>query len=555
MPPPSEKPATDIYTFENLRRDGCTYIDKTGMMLPLIDRSIGRQFFIARPRRFGKSLLVSTLQAIFEGKRELFEGLAIEDRWNWKEKYPTLRIDLGSCQAPTVEALWGNLETTLMSEAKRNKIELPQAPRLSGRFRLLVEALAAKCRVKENGKPIHEMVLLIDEYDKPLLGHLGEKNIKEFQAALKEFYSVIKTTESMQRFTLITGVSKFSKVSIFSDLNNLKDRTMSLPEAALLGYTHEEVLKYYPKLIHRLAEKFQVTDAQAFERILRMYDGYRFHADGPCLINPVSLGNCLEQGEFREYWFETGTPTFLMELMEKHPIDVSGIELNEREFSVYEPATPALMPLLYQTGYLTIKGTIVEETGAIRYHLDFPNLEVRNAFSYHLSRTFSHLEEDDHPSLYNQLVNSLRADDITDALDCISSFFANIPANITLRHEKYYQTLFFAVFTMLGQRMHAEVWTNRGRIDAVTETKSSVFIFEFKLHDTAAAALKQIRDKGYYEKYRRQGKKLFLIGAAFDGTERNLADRRILVLDERGGRLQSISRKPKSTTSRHNAGR
>ena len=357
MKPSVEKPATDIYTFENLRKSGFTYVDKTSILLPLIDESVGRQFFIARPRRFGKSLCISTLQAIFEGKKELFKGLAIEKQWDWKKRWPVLHLDLGSCQAPTVEALWKKLNDILTLEAKRNRVRMPDNETTPGKFLFLVNALADKCKVKESGKRVREMVLLVDEYDKPLLGHLCKGDVTEFRDALKEFYSVIKTTESCQRFAFITGISKFSKVSIFSDLNNLKDRTMSLKEATLFGYTHEEVKKYYPKLIAALGEKFGLSPELAFERIVAMYNGYRFEENAESVINPVSLGLCLEQRKLDNYWSKTAQPTFLMEILKKHPLNFSTIDLSSDMLDAYRPEDPRIETLLYQTGYLTIKGS------------------------------------------------------------------------------------------------------------------------------------------------------------------------------------------------------
>ena len=229
-----EKLATDIFTFEKLIENGFTYVDKTDRLLSLVDMSIGSQFFIARPRRFGKSLAVSTLHALFEGRRDLFKGLYIEPRWDWEKKWPVLHLDLATVQPDKVEELGGNLNTILMSEAKRNGVALREEASVSDTFRNLVEDLAAK---SDDG----QIVLLIDEYDKPLLKNLNTPSVIPFRDALKKFYSVVKTLEGKQRFTFITGISKFSKVSIFSDLNNLKDRTLDLGQSTLFGYTHDEV--------------------------------------------------------------------------------------------------------------------------------------------------------------------------------------------------------------------------------------------------------------------------------------------------------------------------
>ena len=533
-----EKIATDTYSFEKLRQNGYVYVDKTDILLSLADGSLGTQFFIARPRRFGKSLAVSTLQCLFEGRRDLFKGLAIEPKWDWAKTWPVLRLDMGSCQAATVEAFWGKLGDLLISESDRLQIPL-RGKSPSSQFRFLIEDLArrnradilaaAKARGEEPPTDVKgQMVLLVDEYDKPLLGHLGRPDVNDIRDALKDFYSVIKTCEGLQRFAFITGVSKFSKVSIFSDLNNLNEFSMDARVAELFGYTHEEVLANFPESLKALAQAYGWSDEETFATLVTQYDGYRFHQDGRRMFNPVSIGKCLSAHEIKNYWFETGTPTFLLGLLKASPIDLTDVVLDADSFSVYEPATPAMMPLLYQTGYLTITDSFREGLTTM-YHLGFPNGEVRTAFSKAMANEFSELDPVDSTSLLTQMVGALRAGDVNDMLDALSCFFANIPANITVKREKYYQSLFYAVFVLIGARTHAECWTNRGRVDAVVETANDVYVFEFKLNDTAEAALAQIKAKGYHEKYLRAGKRLTLVGAAFDAEMRNLSDRAIEV--------------------------
>ena len=534
-----EKIATDTYSFSDLRQGGFVYVDKTAVLLSLANGSLGKQFFIARPRRFGKSLAISTLQCLFEGRRNLFEGLAIEPVWDWSKTWPVLRLDMGSCQAATAEAFWEKLGDLLISESDRLQVPLRgRSP--SSQFRFLIEDLArrnredilaaAKARGEEPPTDVKgQMVLLVDEYDKPLLGHLGKPDVNDIRDALKEFYSVIKTCEGEQRFAFITGVSKFSKVSIFSDLNNLNEFSMDARVAELFGYTHEEVKANFPESLKALGEK-QGLDMQAtFDKLVHWYDGYRFEENANPVFNPVSVGKCFSTRKFDPYWFETGTPTFLLRLMENDPIALDGIEIAQPIFSVYEPDAPELMAILYQTGYLTIKSA--RDDGGLRlYRLGAPNFEVSTAFSDSLSRVFSHLPTLEHASLLTQMVNALRAGDVDDMLDALSCFFANIPANITVKREKYYQSLFYAVFVLIGARTHAECWTNRGRVDAVVETANDVYVFEFKLNGTAEAALAQIKEKGYHEKYLRAGRRLTLVGAAFDAEMRNLSDRRIEVI-------------------------
>ena len=532
-----ERIATDTYSFERVREGGFVYVDKTAILKTLADGSLGTQFFIARPRRFGKSLAVSTLQCLFEGRRDLFKGLAIEPDWDWSKTYPVIKLDMSTCAADDAQELKGLLRSMLRREAVRLGLPQPEGATPGDAFLQFCTDLAANTK---GGK----FVLLVDEYDKPLLGHLGKPDVNDIRDELKAFYSVIKTCEGLQRFAFMTGVSKFSKVSIFSDLNNLNEFSMDARVATLFGYTHEEVKANFPDSLAALGAK-QGLDAEAtFARLVQWYDGYRFHQDAAPVFNPVSVGKCLSSGQFDPYWFETGTPTFLLKLMEKNPVVLDEIEVSQTAFSNYEPDRPALVSLLYQTGYLTIKSA--RQDGGIRlYRLVPPNFEVATAFSESLSADFSRLDGEEHASLLTQMVEALRADDVDDMLDALSCFFANIPANITVKREKYYQTLFYAVFVLIGARTHAECWTNRGRVDAVVETPRGVYVFEFKLGTggrdgarpspggpssvSAAAALAQIKAKGYAEKWLRCGKKVTLIGAAFDADMRNLSDRQVEV--------------------------
>ena len=538
-----ERIATDTYSFERVREGGFVYVDKTAILKTLADGSLGTQFFIARPRRFGKSLAVSTLQCLFEGRRDLFRGLAIEPDWDWSKTWPVLKLDMGTCAADDAQELKGLLRSMLRREAVRLGLPRPEGATPGDAFLQFCTDLAANTK---GGK----FVLLVDEYDKPLLGHLGKPDVNDIRDELKAFYSVIKTCEGLQRFAFMTGVSKFSKVSVFSDLNNLNEFSMDARVATLFGYTHEEVKANFPASLAALGAK-QGLDAEAtFARLVQWYDGYRFHQDAAPVFNPVSVGKCLSSGQFDPYWFETGTPTFLLRLMEKNPVVLDEIEVSQTAFSNYEPDRPALVSLLYQTGYLTIKSA--RQDGGIRlYRLVPPNFEVATAFSESLSADFSRLDGEEHASLLTQMVEALRADDVDDMLDALSCFFANIPANITVKREKYYQSLFYAVFVLIGARTHAECWTNRGRVDAVVETPRGVYVFEFKLGAggrdgarpspggpssvSAAAALAQIKAKGYAEKWLRCGKKVTLVGAAFDADMRNLSDRQVEVAADGAG--------------------
>ena len=517
-----EKIATDTYSFSDIRKGGFVYVDKTAILKTIADGSLGKQFFVARPRRFGKSLAISTLQCLFEGRRDLFKGLAIEPDWDWTKTYPVLKLDMGSCVGDNPQELKDLMRSMLRREAVRLDVPPPEGATPGDAFMQLCADLSARAA---DGK----FVLLVDEYDKPLLGHLGKPDVDEIRDALKAFYSVIKTCEGVQRFAFITGVSKFSEVSIFSDLNNLNEFSMDARVGTLFGYTHEEVKANFPEALAALGAKYGWDVETTFAQLVKMYDGYRFKETVAHVFNPVSVGKCLSSGKFGEYWFETGTPTFLLQLFSEAPEQVDGVTLDASAFSVYEPSAPEMLPLLYQTGYLTITDS-AREGVYTQYTLGFPNDEVRTAFSKAVSRKFSALPATEHASLLNQMLSALRHDGVNDMLDALSCFFANIPANITVKREKYYQALFYAVFVLIGARTYAECWTNRGRVDAVVETPCGIYVFEFKLNGTAEEALAQIKEKGYHEKYLRAGKKLTLAGVAFDAEMRNLSDRRIEVV-------------------------
>ena len=510
-----EKIATDTYTFSELRGSGFAYVDKTALIRTLVDRSVGKQFFCARPRRFGKSLLVTTLQSLFEGRRDLFKGLAIDaGDYDWKT-YPVVRLDMGSCQADTVERFRAKLVELIKSEAERNGVAIEMSSDPSILFSRLIIALATSNAAKQ-------MVLLLDEYDKPLLGHLGTPEVTKFKNALKEFYSVIKTQEQYQRFTFMTGVSKFSKVSIFSDLNNLTDITMDARFATLFGYTHAEVRANFPENLVALAEQNGLTADGAFAKLEEMYDGFKFHPNVERVFNPVSVGKCLSQKEFGSYWFETGTPTFLVDLLKRDPLEGGGAIVTTSDLSAaYEPEQVWLLPLMVQTGYLTIKSS--EKQGdAVVCELGYPNREVAEAMSQHLALGLSELSKSEFSSVCTQIFSGLYAGDVDEVMEGLKCFFENIPYDLHVKYEKYYQSLFYSAFLMLRTRVFSEVKTARGRIDAVVETPKFVYVFEFKIRGTSEEAMAQIEEKGYAAKYASDPRKLFKIGCAFDWEKRNL---------------------------------
>jgi hypothetical protein len=504
--------STSIFTFSELIAGGYLYVDKTRTIYDLISGYKG-QYFLARPRRFGKSLLISTLKAIFQGRRELFKGLWLDSAdFEWKT-YPVIHLDMGSCVADSVPEMNRQLGYLIEDQAKGNCVQLTREG-CTAQFRELVDLLAER-----DGK----VVILVDEYDKPLLGQLGTPGVREIQKLLKTFYGVIKTTEEHQRFALITGVSKFSKVSIFSDLNNLTDLTMNAQFATLLGYTQEELEENFPGYINALAQKLGETKEQTLNDLRAWYNGYCFHQDAPTIYNPVSVMKCFQELEFKNYWFETGTPRFLVDLLRDKPIDLAELSVQETAFSAYEPDQIEPLPLLVQTGYLTLKGA--EQMGQIRlYNLGFPNQEIEQSFSYWLAQGFSQVPSDEFSRVIVRLVKSLRDGRTDDMLETLKIFFAGIPYDITERKEKYYQTIFFTVFKLLGAAVETETRTATGRIDAVVKTPERIYLFEFKLGGTAEDALQQIKDKHYAAPYLDDGREIICAGVAFGLEERNLTD-------------------------------
>ncbi len=511
-----EKITTDIYTFGELRKAGYTYVDKTDRILPFVNDSQGRQFFLARPRRFGKSLLVSTLKSLFQGKRELFGGLAIEPQWDWTKTYPVVHLDMGSAYAGTVAEFNSVLGDMLSDVAGELNVTPSPGSTIAKRFVNLCDAVA-------KSTPTGQFVLLVDEYDKPLLGHLCRPEVEEFRSALKSFYSVVKTTEHLQRFALVTGVSKFSKVSIFSDLNNLVDLTLAADAATLLGYTHDEVRLYFPERLEALAAANGMTAEKAFDEIVRLYDGYRFEENAERVFNPVSLGRCLAERKFNSCWYETATPTFLVNMLRAHPQDVSDLTVSEAQLGSYEPSDPAVEPLLFQTGYLTIRDAEAV-AGSRVYRLRFPNEEVRTAFSESLMKAYSSLGETAFTRAKLDCYYALVAHDLPAFFKSLAVLFANVPYDLTDRqNEQTWQAILVVILNFLGLRAVPEERTNAGRIDMSIRAGEEIYVVELKLDGSAPSAISQILKKRYHEKFLSEGKRVTLVGINFSTEKRGVA--------------------------------
>ena len=512
-----EKIATDIYTFEELRKKGFSYVDKTDIIWPLVNESFGKQFFLARPRRFGKSLLISTLRSLFEGKRELFQGLAIEPKWDWSKSWPVIHLDMGTVQAATMPEFREQILGLLQSEAARLGVSFRESSLPDISFRYLIEDVA---KTSADG----QCVVLIDEYDKPLLGHLSKPDVTLFRDALKPFYGVVKYAEAKQRFTFITGISKFSKVSIFSDLNNLIDLTMTPGEATLLGYTHDELKKFFPGALAHIGEKNGQDADWAFAEVIKWYDGYLFHPEAEKVVNPVSFGLCAKNGEFQDYWSKTAMTTFLVDALKKHPLNFAKIGIDQRTLDAYEPEHPQLITLLYQTGYLTISG-FRQMSGMRKYDLEIPNREVENSFLTSVMPVYTGLPDDGLVNHQFAAAEALYDGDVEKFVKALRSFFANIPYDLTDRqNEQMWQAIVYVVLKLIGTAVTAEVKTNDGRIDMVCEAPSGIWLIEFKLDRPAEEALAQIDRNEYAAKFDFAGKKVWKLGISFSSEQRTIVD-------------------------------
>ena len=505
---------SSVYSFEKLRNEGYLYVDKTEFIWNLINPA-GESYFLSRPRRFGKSLTISTLKAFFEGKKELFKGLAIYDKpYDWKP-YPVIHLDLNGFDFGSIEALRSSLCRLMRETAASHHLHLNES-KPEQMFREIITELSKK----------NEIVILLDEYDKPILNNIGKPECKQILADLKAFYSVIKAFEGKLRFALITGVSKFCHVSLFSDLNNLTDITMNAKYATMLGYTQTEFESNFREQIEAASQKLGMPKEELLPEIKAWYDGYRFHADCESIYNPVSLAKFFESGgEFNNYWFSTGTPTFLMELVKKTKFDfdnilskpVSSMAFNAFEIDKLDPLT-----LLLQTGYLTIK-SMVKKYNMPWYWLDFPNREVSFSFNTSLVNAYTRKSDNFVTNFCEELADSIVGGNIKQLRKTMEVFFAGISYEIHHKDESNFQNIFFALFRLLGYYIKAESHTNDGRIDAVAETDDYVFIFEFKLDDDETA-LFQIKEKKYYKQYELSNKKIFLNGVRFDTKTGQIAD-------------------------------
>ena len=510
-----------IQTFEKIRKDPekYIYIDKTKEIAAIAKKET--PCFLSRPRRFGKSLTCSTIQALFEGKKELFKNLWIagEGRWKWEE-HPVVYLNFAEIDHKTYERLEISICKTLKLIAKKYKFvindDIPGDALVE-----LIEFLSKK----------NSVVIIVDEYDKPILDHINDISTAEkIRATLSSFYGVIKNIDRHLRYIFITGVTKFSKTSIFSGINNLYDLTYSEEGATLCGYTHAELVTNFSDHIEAFAQEGEETSSEEIINKLReWYNGYKFSDKSfkdqkKHIYNPFSILNVLKTKRFKNFWFESGTPRFLIDLLKKEEYPIINlnqeVQLAESELGSFEIDDLPLIPLLLQTGYMTLASYNKSSTN---YTLGFPNHEVHFSFLRFIVKLISTIKAATFNNFINNFRKELTAGDIESFCHRLKFFFTQIPYVIHINEEKYFQSMFYVVVNMLGAKIQVEIPTNVGRIDALIETKNDVFLFEFKFKKTPEKALDQIKEKKYFEPYMSINKPITLIGLTFDLKKKNIS--------------------------------
>ena len=518
-----------IQDFEYLRKDNCLYVDKTQYIYKLLQH--GKPYFLGRPRRFGKSLFLSTLKAYFEGKKELFEGLKISELEKEWVKYPVFYLDFNRESYVDIDSFYAVLDSNLRQIEDiwgKDELDTTLAIRFSGLIR-------RAC--KKSGK---QVVVLIDEYDKPLISTMDNSTLNEdIRKILKGFYGVLKAEDACLKFVFLTGVTKFSKVSVFSDLNHLDDISLNENFAEICGITEEELLRDFQPEIQALAERRKMTYEEAFAKLKKLYDGYHFAKESADIYNPFSVLKTFGNLDFAYYWFATGTPTFLVKHLANTgfeiPILENNITIAASSLMDYRVENDDYIPLLYQSGYLTIKSYDIELN---EYTLGFPNEEVKYGFLNELLPQFT-------PSFgvssskfsATGFIKLLRVGDVEGTMKMLQAYFATIKYDAIpkkLQIEKFYQFVFWQLFTLMGQFVQTEVKNNKGRTDAIVKTADSIFVFEFKMNNslspgegrggaaTAEDALAQINSKDYAIPYIADGRRIVKIGVEFSRSEKGL---------------------------------
>ncbi|HPD77643.1 MAG TPA: AAA family ATPase [Spirochaetota bacterium] len=504
-------------SFENLIKGDMLYVDKTEIIYRMITNA--QFYFLSRPRRFGKSLLISTLEEIFKGNKELFKDLWIyKADYNWEE-YPVVIIDFNHVLSDNHIMLQEGITKLLVDVANAHGLQLEENV-YKYAFVELIKKLSEKYS--------KQVVLLIDEYDKPIITHLGKGDegirlAEKNRDILKNFYGTIKAASVIEnlRFVLLTGVSKFSKAGVFSELNNLSDITMHDRYASILGITEEELAHYFDEYIKLQCNYLEIDEEEVRLKIREYYNGYRFSETDLKVYNPFSLIKFFDESKFRNYWFESGTPTFLVNLIKERDYYLPQTEsftVRSSIFSTYELPDLDITALLFQTGYLTVKDYDSESD---LYTLSYPNLEVKNSF---VDILFKHLAGEKPLEIYTKIYYHLSKGELEEFISVMTSIFAGITYDEGSRiNEANFHTLFYVTLAAGGLPARSQVLNYSGRIDMVVEVKNKVYIFEFKCNQSAEKAIEQIKQKRYCESFRSTAKEIYLVGINFDMEKRNIA--------------------------------
>ncbi|WP_129410001.1 ATP-binding protein [Marinitoga lauensis] len=499
-----------VQDYKELITENYIYVDKTKYLYDLM--SSGKFYFLSRPRRFGKSLTVSTFYYIFKGEKELFKDTYIYDKWEFKE-YPIIKLDMSDVTLKNIESFEKSLNNTLDKIYNSYNIT-PDIDDIPTKFGNLIEEL--------NKKYKERVVILIDEYEAAILEYINNKEkAEEFRAFLREFYKKVKTKDAYIKFVFITGITKFTKTGVFSALNNLNDISLNKKYSQMLGYTQEELEHYFKDHIKETSEEMGISEEELLKGLKEYYNGFSF--DGEHYVyNPFSILKFFEEKKFQNYWFESGSPSFLYEYIKNRKItyeDLVKETVSAMDFSTREIEDANANIFFTQAGYLTFKG--IKKLGLKeKYILDYPNIEVKSSFSRLILEANYGLKGLDEAE--NIIYEKIYDNDIEGLIEEIKKVISAIPYNLHQKEERYYHSLIFAILAIAGLNVRAEEMTNIGRSDVVLEFDERVYIFEAKLDKSAEEALAQIKEKKYYEKYR--GKEIYLIGININSEKRNIED-------------------------------
>lgn len=499
-----------IQSFKSIREDNYLYVDKTKYCCEIAES--GKFYFLSRPRRFGKSLTLHTFKEMFLNRKDLFEGLYAYDNWTWGVEYPVFHI-----QFNILDYTDNNLEHCL-SLVIKDHAEFYQVQLSEDKPARLFQELIQKLHAKYG----HKVVVLIDEYDKPIIDYLTKDVIETAKVnrdILRNFYGVLKASDELLRFVFITGISKFSHTGIFSQLNNLRDLTLDYNYAAVVGYTQVELNQYFTAYLEKNLDRLEMSIEEAWAEIKRWYNGYTWNMRD-YVYNPHSILSFMIQGEFKSYWFMTGGPKFLIDYLKDNEVyTVDSVPIYQGTLDSYDIENLNSLVLMFQTGYLTLKEKFRDGFVVVGY----PNQEVEVSMLHNLLTGYTALPVTDAFPTTRTLGFAFRANDAKKIVATINALFASMPYDLVFeKTEKYYQAIIYLAFKLLGQFVQSEVKTSDGRMDAVVETDDSIWILEFKLDQTAEIALRQIIEKDYAAPFKSSGKKIHQLGINFSSTTKKV---------------------------------